>query len=143
MNGLFGNKSKSKNQHSRIQIDHEIESSSSSSTSLNPFLDHEIKTESQLIPPPLLSDVSSVDPKSATVPFATVKHHRSNPTGTTTCVRIVTLGMLSTIAFFLYRHRVNHSSKFKKLVNGERPGSQRFVNDSTRESHPLTIHWHN
>ncbi|XP_050388089.1 formin-like protein 6 [Argentina anserina] len=45
-------------------------------------------------------------------------------------VGIVTLGMLSALAFFLYRHRVKHPSETQKLVNGGGSGSQRFADDS-------------
>ncbi|ESQ31237.1 hypothetical protein EUTSA_v10003621mg [Eutrema salsugineum] len=45
-------------------------------------------------------------------------------------VGIVTLGMLSALAFFLYRHKVKHASDTQKLVSGGGDGgSRRFQED--------------
>ncbi|CAB4284110.1 unnamed protein product [Prunus armeniaca] len=111
--------------------------------------------ESPPIPPPPPADVSSdptdqpffhelpsgstpdqpqspPPPSNSTVPIP----QASQPTKGTkrvaiaASVGIVTLGMLSALAFFLYRHRVKHPSESEKLVNGGGPGSPRFADDS-------------
>ncbi|KAL6227466.1 hypothetical protein ACLB2K_001424 [Fragaria x ananassa] len=76
-------------------------------------------------PPPAVAQNSSVPLPQAPLPTKSTKK-----VAVAVSVGIVTLGMLSALAFFLYRHRVKHPSETQKLVNGGGSGSQRFADDS-------------
>ncbi|KAM0970883.1 hypothetical protein ACFX13_019159 [Malus domestica] len=91
-----------------------------------PFF-HELpsgSTPDQTQPAPLPSNATTVQNPQAPQPTKGTKK-----VAIAALVGIVTLGMLSGFAFFLYRHRVKHPSESQKLVNGGGPGSQRFADD--------------
>ncbi|RVW57489.1 Formin-like protein 6 [Vitis vinifera] len=62
----------------------------------------------------------------APIPTATQPTKPTKKVAIAISVGIVTLGMLSALAFFLYRHRVKHPGESQKLVGG---GSQSFQED--------------
>ncbi|CAN6541959.1 unnamed protein product [Malus baccata var. baccata] len=91
-----------------------------------PFF-HELpsgSTPDQTQPAPLPSNATTVQNPQAPQPTKGTKK-----VAIAASVGIVTLGMLSGLAFFLYRHRVKHPSESQKLVNSGGPGSQRFADD--------------
>lgn len=63
----------------------------------------------------------------APIPTATQPTKPTKKVAIAISVGIVTLGMLSALAFFLYRHRVKHPGESQKLVGG---GSQSFQEES-------------
>ncbi|XP_065873769.1 formin-like protein 6 [Euphorbia lathyris] len=73
-------------------------------------------------PPPATSANGSIP-----IPAATQPEKPAKKVAIGISVGIVTLGMLSGLAFFLYRHRVKHPSDSQKLVGGD---SQRFADES-------------
>ncbi|XP_038901335.1 LOW QUALITY PROTEIN: formin-like protein 6 [Benincasa hispida] len=83
---------------------------------------------------PTSPDQSQPSPSSntnGTMPIPASTAQPSKPTKTVAIaisVGIVTLGMLSALAFFLYRHRAKHPGESQKLVGGNNP--ERFVEDS-------------
>ena len=90
--------------------------------------------QSHTTPPAPSANVSSpFAPETAAQP--------SSPTKKVTiaiCVGIMTLGMLSAFAFFLYRHRVRHPPESQKLVDGGgENNSQRFAQEPTGPSSEL------
>ncbi|XP_062004494.1 formin-like protein 6 [Rosa rugosa] len=82
-------------------------------------------TPEQSQSPPAVSQNSTVPLPQAPLPTKSTKK-----VAVAVSVGIVTLGMLSALAFFLYRHRVKHPSETQKLVNGGGSSSQRFADDS-------------
>ncbi|KAM1400381.1 hypothetical protein TB2_026994 [Malus domestica] len=91
-----------------------------------PFF-HELpsgSTPDQTQPPPAPSNATPVQNPQAPQPTKGTKK-----VAIAASVGIVTLGMLSGLAFFLYRHRVKHPSESQKLVNGGGPDTQRYADD--------------
>ncbi|KAF8047525.1 hypothetical protein N665_2975s0004 [Sinapis alba] len=79
-------------------------------------------------PPPASSDANGGLP----IPTATTQQAKpGKKVAIVISVGIVTLGMLSALAFFLYRHKVKHASDTQKLVSrgGGDGGSRRFQED--------------
>lgn len=73
--------------------------------------------------PPPASAVNGTIP----IPTATQPAKPAKKVAIAISVGIVTLGMLSALAFFLYRHRAKHPRESQKLVGGN---SQRFADES-------------
>ncbi|KAJ6678312.1 FORMIN-LIKE PROTEIN 6 [Salix viminalis] len=73
--------------------------------------------------PPPASAVNGTVP----IPTATQPAKPAKKVAIAISVGIVTLGMLSALAFFLYRHRAKHPRESQKLVGGD---SQRFADES-------------
>ncbi|KAF9678587.1 hypothetical protein SADUNF_Sadunf07G0050100 [Salix dunnii] len=73
--------------------------------------------------PPPASAVNGTIPN----PTATQPAKPAKKVAIAISVGIVTLGMLSALAFFLYRHRAKHPRESQKLVGGD---SQRFADES-------------
>ncbi|KAM1457706.1 hypothetical protein ACFX13_035709 [Malus domestica] len=95
-----------------------------------PFF-HELPSRStpdQTQPAPLPLNATTVQNPQALQPTKGTKK-----VAIATLVEIVTLGMLSGLAFFLYRHQVKHPSESQKLINGGGPGSQRFADNPQYE----------
>lgn len=72
-------------------------------------------------PPPASADVNGGLP----IPTATITTQPTKPgkkIAIVTSVGVVTLGMLSALAFFLYRRKSKHASDTQKLVNNGRGG---------------------
>ncbi|XP_043709546.1 formin-like protein 6 [Telopea speciosissima] len=84
--------------------------------------------QTQTTPPvPPANVSSSVVPATAAQPISPTKK-----VAIAISVGIVTLGMLSAFAFFLYRHRVRHRPESQKLVGGDgENNSQRFAQEPT------------
>ncbi|KAG8641140.1 hypothetical protein MANES_13G112600v8 [Manihot esculenta] len=80
-------------------------------------------------PTPDQSQPAPASPANGTIPIptATQPAKPAKKVAVAISVAIVTLGMLSGLAFFLYRHRVKHPSETQKLVGGN---SQRFPDES-------------
>ncbi|CAH8364038.1 unnamed protein product [Eruca vesicaria subsp. sativa] len=79
-------------------------------------------------PPPASADVNGGLP----IPTATTQHAKpATKVAIVVSVGLVTLGMLSALAFFLYRHKAKHASDTQKLVTrgGDGGGSRRFHED--------------
>ncbi|KAH0923156.1 hypothetical protein HID58_023174 [Brassica napus] len=78
-------------------------------------------------PPPASSDANGGLP----IPTATTQQAKPGKKfAIVISVGVVTLGMLSALAFFLYRHKVKHASDTQKLVSrGGDGGSRRFQED--------------
>lgn len=80
-------------------------------------------------PPPVPADVNGGLP----IPTATTQSAKpGKKVAIVISVGIVTLGMLSALAFFLYRHKAKHASDTQKLVSGGGDGgggSRRFQED--------------
>ncbi|KAF8089680.1 hypothetical protein N665_0499s0008 [Sinapis alba] len=90
-------------------------------------------------PPPASADVNGGLP----IPTATT----TQPTkpgkkiAIVISVGIVTLGMLSALAFFMYRHKAKHANDARKLVNGGRVdggGGSRIFHEDPRPPPPTT-----
>ncbi|KAL0692102.1 hypothetical protein Bca4012_059282 [Brassica carinata] len=80
-------------------------------------------------PPPASADVNGGLP----IPTATTNTQPAKPgkkIAIVISVGIVTLGMLSALAFFLYRHKVKHASESRKLVNAG--GGSRIFHEDPR-----------
>ncbi|XP_052205807.1 formin-like protein 6 [Diospyros lotus] len=60
-------------------------------------------------------------------PIATQPNKPAKKVAVAISVGIVTLGMLSALAFYLYKHRAKHPGESRKLVGGD---SQRFTDES-------------
>ncbi|XWS29714.1 hypothetical protein CRYUN_Cryun24cG0053900 [Craigia yunnanensis] len=78
--------------------------------------------QNQQTTPPAASTNSSIP-----IPTATQPAKPAKKVAIAISVGIVTLGMLSGLAFFLYRHRAKHPGETQKLVGGN---SERFQEDS-------------
>ncbi|VYS71714.1 unnamed protein product [Arabidopsis thaliana] len=98
-----------------------------------PFFPENPSTPQQTLfpppPPPVSADVNGGLP----IPTATTQSAKpGKKVAIVISVGIVTLGMLSALAFFLYRHKAKHASDTQKLVTGGGDGgggSRRFQED--------------
>ncbi|KAJ8765567.1 hypothetical protein K2173_014689 [Erythroxylum novogranatense] len=79
----------------------------------------------QTQPPPTAA--STTNGTAIPIPTATQPAKPAKKVAIAVSVGIVTLGMLSALAFFLYRHRVKHPRETQKLVG---PNSQTFPDES-------------
>ncbi|KAM1291753.1 hypothetical protein ACFX13_019143 [Malus domestica] len=85
--------------------------------------------QSHITPPPIRSPGLRLHSSSSPNPQASQPTKGTKKVAIAASVGIVTLGMLSGLVFFLYRHRVKHPSESQKLVNGRIHRSQRFTDD--------------
>ncbi|XP_033129492.1 formin-like protein 6 isoform X2 [Brassica rapa] len=87
--------------------------------------------QSQLPPPPPPPPASSDANGGLPIPTATTQQAKPGKKfAIVISVGVVTLGMLSALAFFLYRHKAKHASDTQKLVSrGGDGGSRRFQED--------------
>ncbi|KAM2947384.1 hypothetical protein FF1_034516 [Malus domestica] len=85
--------------------------------------------QSHITPPPIRSPGLRLHSSSSPNPQAPQPTKGTKKVAIAASVGIVTLGMLSGLVFFLYRHRVKHPSESQKLVNGRIHRSQRFTDD--------------
>ncbi|PIA33235.1 hypothetical protein AQUCO_04200176v1 [Aquilegia coerulea] len=84
------------------------------------------------------SDQNQLTPPSSNhstpLPIATQPSNQTKKVAIAISVGLVTLGMLSALAFFLYRHRAHHSTESQKLVSSSSTSNgnvQRFLNESS------------
>ncbi|XP_044470668.1 formin-like protein 6 [Mangifera indica] len=84
------------------------------------------QSQDQSQPPPSAATASSTN-GSIPIAAATQPTKPAKKVAIAISVGIVTLGMLSALAFFLYRHRSKHTGESQKLVG---PNSQRFQDDA-------------
>ncbi|CAN7005226.1 unnamed protein product [Brassica oleracea var. botrytis] len=88
-------------------------------------------------PPPASSDVNGGLPIPTATPTQPAKPGKR--IAIVVSVGIVTLGMLSALAFFLYRHKVKHAGDTQKLVNnGRGDGGSRIFHEDPRPPPPPT-----
>ncbi|KAF3541424.1 hypothetical protein F2Q69_00025496 [Brassica cretica] len=88
-------------------------------------------------PPPASSDVNGGLPIPTATPTQPAKPGKK--IAIVVSVGIVTLGMLSALAFFLYRHKVKHAGDTQKLVNnGRGDGGSRIFHEDPRPPLPPT-----
>ncbi|CAH8390519.1 unnamed protein product [Eruca vesicaria subsp. sativa] len=80
-------------------------------------------------PPPASVNGGLPIPTATTTSTTTQRSKPGTKIAIVISVGIVTLGMLSALAFFLYRHKVKHSSDTQKLVNG---GGSRIFHEDPR-----------
>ncbi|KAG2724183.1 hypothetical protein I3760_01G005600 [Carya illinoinensis] len=90
-----------------------------------PFFHEGGSPPDQIQPPP----VSSSNGNTMPIPVATQPAKQTKTVAIAISVGIVTLGMLSALAFFLYRHRAKHpGDSSRKLVGGR--SSERFTGEN-------------
>lgn len=86
------------------------------------------QTPDQTTPPaPAAPSTTETNGSSIPIAAATQPAKPAKKVAIAISVGIVTLGMLSGLAFFLYRHRAKHPGETQKLVEGD---SERFRDDS-------------
>ncbi|XP_010550332.1 PREDICTED: formin-like protein 6 [Tarenaya hassleriana] len=86
------------------------------------------QSQSPPSPPPASAAVNGGLP----IPTATQPAKPGKKVAIVISVGIVTLGMLSALAFFLYRHKVKHASETQKLANGGVDGGSHMLQEDTR-----------
>ncbi|CAL5370975.1 unnamed protein product [Camellia sinensis] len=98
----------------------------SSPNSDQPFFP-EVPNPDQTQPPPPPPSANGTTTAAVANPVATQPIKPAKKVAIAISVGIVTLGMLSALAFYLYKHRVKHSGASQKLVGAN---SQRFHDES-------------